>query len=216
MSQDPRFHSLTFPSTTGGIENFEAVSADKDKEALMLEYWNSLTIHNLPSQFEFAQRAAVALLVGSHEKSKKYDFFLVHVLTSSHALRIVLPKIDKKWHVSLIRQWFLFVVQTYIAQGLPAIDPAKIHTVDLKGRDWDWVEQQAVSGKWRLDAHFVKAVRAMKVAKETWKDDYLYFIKAAVGFAESFSGWGGFGSEQEETEANHGVRKGKGFVSDSE
>jgi len=215
MSQDPRFSSLTFPSTVGGCENFDTMTSDKEKESLMLEYWNSLTVHNLPSQFEAAQRAAVALVIGSHNKGEKYDFFLVHVLTSSHALRIVIPKIDKRWHIPLIRQWWLFVVQTYIAQGLPTIDPGKIHMVDLKDRDWQWVERQAVNGKWNMDAHFVKAIRALKVAKETWGDDYLFFIKAAVHFAETFNGWGGFGSE-EEAEEVHNTAKKNGFVSDSE
>ena len=201
MSQDQRFQSLDYPSSVGGSDNIESVVSDMEKEALLLEYWNSLTVHNLPSQFEFAQRAAVALLIGAHEQGRKYDFFFVHILTSSHALRIVLPLIDKKWHIPLIRQWWLLVVQVYMAQGVPTIDPGKIHVVDPKGRDWSWIEAEALEGKYKNDAHFVKALRAMKVGAETWGDDYLYFIKAAVHFAETFNGWGGFSTHDDESVA---------------
>lgn len=202
MSQDSRFSSLSYPSSNGGEENVDSIPSDKDKEALMLEYWNALTVHNLPSQFEYAQRGAVATLIGSHNPGEKFDFFLVHLLTSSHALRIVLPLLDKKHHIPLIRQWWLLVVQVYMAQGVPKIDPAKVHTVDLKGRSWDWVEKEALEGKWNHDAHFVKALRAMKVAGETWGDEYLFFIKAAVGLADEFSGWGGFSTQEEEAATN--------------
>lgn len=75
-----------------------------------------------------------------------------------------------------------------------------MHEVNLKDRDWDWVIDQAVNGKYRMDAHFVKALRAMKVIKETWGDDYLVTIKAAVHFAETFDGWGGFGAGSEEAD----------------
>lgn len=199
MNQDPRFDALRL--TTPGSESYDAVSANPDSEALLLEYWNSLTVHNLPSQFESAQRTVVAALVGTHEEGQKYDFFLVHLLTSSHAIRIILPMIPKKWHIPLIRQWWLFVVTTYIAQQRPRIEPSRIYGVDLKGRDWEWVEEQALKGKWKLDAHFVKGLRAMKVVKETWGDEYQFTLRAAVHLAESFEGWGGFGSASEnETE----------------
>ncbi len=55
------------------------------------------------------------------------------------------------------------------------------------------MEKQAVEGKWALDAHYVKGLRAMKEAAQTWGDKEEYYIKAAVRFGDEFSGWGGFG-----------------------
>lgn len=187
LRQDKRFDNLTWPSDSN--ENIDSVWADKEKESLMLEYWNSLTLHNLPSQFEAMQRAAIALLVSTHKPGKKFDFFFCHVLTTSHALRIVIPLIPKKWHIPLIRQWWLLVVMVYMAQSRPDIDLAKIHDIDLKGREWNYVEDKAVNGQWKLDSHFVKVSRAMKVVEETWGDAERFCLKAAVHFAENFDGW---------------------------
>ena len=65
----------------------------KDHEAILLEYWNALQISNPTKQFEESQIAATALVVATHDPKgdNRYDFFLVHVLTTSHAMRILLP-----------------------------------------------------------------------------------------------------------------------------
>lgn len=187
LRQDKRFDDLTWPEDSN--ENIDSLSTDKEKESLMLEYWNSLTLHNLPSQFEATQRAAIALLVSTHKPGKKFDFFFCHVLTTSHALRIIIPLIPKKWHIPLIRQWWLLVVMVYMAQSRPEIDLAKIHDVDLKGREWKYVDDKAVNGQWKLDSHYVKASRAFKVVDETWGDAERFCLKAAVHFAQNFDGW---------------------------
>ncbi|KAL1297678.1 hypothetical protein AAFC00_006230 [Neodothiora populina] len=192
MRQDSRFESIGLDSP--GSETLEAVTKNPDSEALLLEFWNALTVHGHPSQFEQVQKAAIALLVSPHEHGQKYDFFLVHVLTSTHALRVVIPMIPKQYHIALVRQWWLFAVSTYIAQQRPKIDVAKIHAFDLKGKTWKHIDDDAVNGEYKLDAHFVKALRAMKVAKETWGDPDEYFLKAAVHLNETFDGWGGFGN----------------------
>jgi hypothetical protein len=110
------------------------------------------------AEFEAAQRAAAALLVGTHGQNQKFDFFLVHVLTSSHAVRVVAPLIRATYHMSLLRQWWLFLLTAYIGQLRPTVDKSKISNFDLAGRDWKWVADRAVSGKWAQDAHFVKGI----------------------------------------------------------
>jgi hypothetical protein len=52
------------------------------------------------------------------------------------------------------------------------------------------------TGKHKLDAHFVKAVRAMKAAATVWGDEDQFYEKAAVKFVREFEGWGGFSSEE--------------------
>jgi hypothetical protein len=141
-----------------GEDNYAPLTEDKEKEAILLEYWNSWTITDPKAQFEAAQRAAVALLVGTHEQNQKFDFFLVHILTSSHAVRVVAPKIRATYHLSLLRQWWLFLLTAYIGQLRPAVDKSKISSFDLAGRDWKWVADRAVNGKWAQDAHFVKGI----------------------------------------------------------
>ncbi|KAI5196483.1 hypothetical protein E4T39_07769 [Aureobasidium subglaciale] len=205
-----------------GEDNYSALTEDKEKEAVLLEYWNSWTITDPKSQFEAAQRAAVALLVGTHEQGQKFDFFLVHILTSSHAVRVIAPLIRPTYHVPLLRQWWLFLLTAYIGQLRPAVSRSKISDVDLAGRDWKWVADRAVNGEWAQDAHFVKgkplqinqsyvcsanhgltlACRSIQEAAKTWGDEDQYFLKAAVKLSDEFNGWGGFSaSSEDEAEA---------------
>lgn len=153
MATDSRFDGMF---TIQGEENIDALLDDTEKEALMLEYWNSWTIEDPDTQFAQSQTAAAALLVGSHGKGEQYDFFLCHLLTSSHAIRILLPLVPAKWHLSLVRQWWLFVVSAYISQLRPKIETSRIEEVELRGRGWKFVDDRAVNGKWSLDEHFVK------------------------------------------------------------
>lgn len=167
----------------------------KDHEAILLEYWNALQISNPTKQFEDTQLAATALLVATHDKGgPQYDFFLLHILTTSHAARILLPLIPSQYHIALVRQWWLLTVLVYMSQARPQINLDSVLNVDLQGKDWGWVEKQAVEGKHATDEHFVKGLRAMKEAARTWGDKDLFQLKAAVRLVLEFDGWGGFGS----------------------
>ncbi len=209
---DPSYSKLSTYSNSSPFEILQCVAGDKrfdklfdhrgssnleplfkDHEALVLEYWNSWRLPNPKKQFEDSQHAAAALLVATHEPGSKYDFFQVHLLTTSHAVRILLPLIPAKFHVALVRQWWLLTLAVYIVQFRPEIKLNIITGYDPKGRGWEWVDKQAVEGKWALDAHYVKGLRAMKEAAQTWGDEERYFVKAAVRFGEEFDGWGGFG-----------------------
>lgn len=175
---------------------------EKHEDAL-LEHWNAWRLSEPRKQFEDSQQAAVALLVATHEPGHQYDFFLVHLLTTTHAVRIVLPFIPTKFHVPLLRQWWLLTLAVYVGQLRPAIDFDNIRKYDLGGKDWDWNLKQAVEGKHSKDPHYVKAIRAMKEAAKTWGDDDQFYVKAAAKFATEFDGWGGFATSDidEETKA---------------
>ena len=161
-------------------------------EDAVLEHWNAWHIADPRKQFEESQHAAAALLVATHKPGIRYDFFLVHLLTSSHAVRIVLPLIPAKFHVALVRQWWLLTLAYYIAQLRPNVDLDMIEKYDLEGRDWAWVEKLAIGSRYSQDAHYVKALRALKEAARTWGDVNEFYLKAAVQFGENFDGWGGF------------------------
>ena len=190
VAEDKRFDNLFDHQ---GADNIETLF--QDHETAVLEHWNAWQLPNPKKQFEDSQYAAVALLVSTHESgtSRAYDFFLVHLLTASHAVRILLPLIPAKFHVALVRQWWLLTLAVYIAQVRPIIDLKSIVDYDTEGKDWAWVDKEAVEGKWSLDAHFVKGLRAMKEAAQTWGDSEQYFLKAACRLGGEFDGWGGFG-----------------------
>lgn len=156
-------------------------------------YWNAWDLTNLLEAFKDSQKASCRILVETHVKGLKHDFFLAHVLTVSHAVRVVLPMVPSEHQINLLRQWSMFTLLVYIAQLRRPIQEGFVDTVELNGRDWKWVNEQAIRGKWSLDSHYVKVIRAIRNISETWGDDDSWCLKAAVKFADSFGGWGGFG-----------------------
>lgn len=186
----------------------------------MLEYWNAWTITEPKKQFEDSQEAAMALLVRTVEEgTHAYDFFMVHLLTTSHAVRVLLPLIPGKFHVGLVRQWWLLTIAVYIAQLRPRISE-ELEGKPKPSKGWGYVDEMAVKGPWCTDAHYVKgkicsspgiyvifidmtiALRAMKAAAFTWGDVHERYLAAAVNFADDFKGWTGFGGSANEREVN--------------
>lgn len=164
MARDKRLKGLF--KEPGGIDNLEALFAQH--EDLVLEYWNAWSPErggedanananaDMAAQFRASQEAATALLVatvapGAHA----YDFFLVHILTTSHAVRILLPVVPARHHLALLRQWWLLAVAVYIVRGCPAVDPDYV-APDAGGKFWDHVEERARNGPYATDAHFLK------------------------------------------------------------
>lgn len=163
-----------------------------EHEDLVLEYWNAWNVGDDPvKRFEESQEAATALLVatvppGTHS----YNFLIVHLLTTSHAVRILLPFIPAKFHIALVRQWWLFTLSVYIAELRPKIDPDYVTWPEgAGGKTWAYVEDKALNSQWATDAHFVKAVRAMKEAARTWGDVHERYLASAVRLVDDFAGW---------------------------
>jgi Questin oxidase-like len=168
--------------------------------AILLEHFNAWKITNPKEQFEQSQQLATALLISTAPSvgGHGYDFFFIHLLTSSHAVRVIIPFLDARHHLPLVREWWLITVAIYIAQLRPVVKLDYIREVNLDGRHWAWAEKQAIEGKHSLNTHFVKAVRAMKEAGKVWGDEEDFYLKAAVKFVSEFESWGGFEPEDEE------------------
>ncbi|EOA86437.1 uncharacterized protein SETTUDRAFT_169199 [Exserohilum turcica Et28A] len=196
VRQDARFDGL-YDHRSGDISKVL-----EEQEEAFLEYWNAWEITNPNEQFRAAQELGAGLLVGTPAPAPgQYDFFIVHVLTSSHAIRILLPLIPAKFHVSLLRQWWLFALAVFIAQTRPEIDMDKLMLMEDSKKSWKHVVDRALNGPHAIDAPYVKALRAMKVAEETWgasENESSHWLKAAVKFADEFEGWGGFGMAEDE------------------
>jgi len=157
VREDKRFDGL-YDHRSGDISKVLA-----EREEALLEYWNAWELPHPREQFEESQKTAVAILMGTEAPAKsKFDFFFVHLLTSSHAVRILLPLIPTKFHISLVRQWWFFTLAVYIAQVRPKVDLDGTENYDLKGRDWNFVVNKALKSEHSLDAHFVKGEYSMK------------------------------------------------------
>jgi hypothetical protein len=155
------FHKIANDSRLDGIFK-EPTSGNLDllfekHEDLVLEYWNAWSLENPTKQFQDSQEAAVAFLVASVAPgTHSYNFFICHVLTTSHAVRILLPIIPKKYHINLVREWWLLAIAVYISELRPKIDPGYIQPGDVAGKRWNYVEDRALNGPHSTDAHFVK------------------------------------------------------------
>lgn len=141
---------------TPGLDNFDALF--EKYEDIFLEYWNAWTFEDPVKQFQDSQEAAVAFLVGSvPPEAHSYNFFICHILTTSHAVRILLPVIPKKYHISVVRQWWLLTVALYMILDRPKIDfDEYVRPGDLKGKKWNYAVDKALNGPYSTDAHVVK------------------------------------------------------------
>lgn len=171
----PSYTKSSTYATTSPLEVLDKIASDtrfdglfKDKgpenisillekhEDLVLEHWNAWSIEDPVKQFRDSQEAAVALLVRTVKSgTHSYDFFIVHILTTSHAVRILLPLLPKKLHIGLVREWWLLTIAVYIAQGRPKIDH---DLVEKPTKGWSYVEDKALNGQWATDAHYVKGM----------------------------------------------------------
>lgn len=148
---DKRFDGL-YPHRSGDIHKV----LDEQEEAF-LEYWNAWELSDAQTAFQQSQELAVTILMGTEApENTKYDFFFVHILTSSHAVRVLLPLIPAKFHINLVRQWWLFTLAVYIAQTRPQISPTIIEEYQLNGRGWKFVVHKALDSAESTDAHYVK------------------------------------------------------------
>ncbi|KAJ4372335.1 hypothetical protein N0V83_004109 [Neocucurbitaria cava] len=156
VREDKRFDGL-YDHRSGDISKVL-----EEREEAFLEYWNAWEIVKPNDQFHAAQRTGLEILLGTPPPGNgpKFDFFFVHVLTSSHAIRILLPLVPAKFHVNLLRQWWFFALAVYIAQTRPHIDSSRpSHGYDCKGRDWKYVVHKALDGPYANDAHYVKGMK---------------------------------------------------------
>ncbi|CAD6505676.1 BgTH12-01166 [Blumeria graminis f. sp. triticale] len=190
IRQDNRLDDLI---NTSGFSNFDILFTKC--EDIILEHWNSWSIENVVEQLQSSQDIAIALLMQTlHPGVHTYDFYIAHVLTTTHAIRVLLPLIPESFHVNLLRQWWLMTISVYIMQLRREINAStEIPTIE---KSWSHVEQKALTGVWSTDAHYVKTIRAIKEAATTWGDPNQNYLAAAIKFADDFEGWR-FGGEGE-------------------
>ncbi|KAI9719185.1 MAG: hypothetical protein M1828_006278 [Chrysothrix sp. TS-e1954] len=154
LSKDNRLDSLFSHKAAGDTELIANV-----REDALMDHWNAWDVSESPTKkFEKAQETAVALLVAT-SASSRFDFFLLHLLTTSHAVRILLPLMPADFQIPLVRQWWLFTLITYIGQLRPNIDPEAIKNFPLDERTWKHVDQSALVSRHAQDAHYVKGMQ---------------------------------------------------------
>jgi Questin oxidase-like len=188
VRQDDRFDG--YFEEPGFLNIFTVLGTREDA---LLEHWNAWNLDDFAKRFEDAYNDAVLLAIGTASVSAGYDFFLAHVLTVAHALRVLWDFLPKERQEVVFKQYWLWTLLIYIAQLRRPVDEAQIESIDLKGKSWEWVQEMGITGERSLDSHYVKVIRALKVAAETWPHNNKFYLKAAVKYISEFEEWTGFG-----------------------
>ncbi|KJR81700.1 uncharacterized protein SPSK_00785 [Sporothrix schenckii 1099-18] len=189
IAKDARFDAVALGSR---IESLILAPPSPEVATALLEYWhawdltgrdepvqNDLTLRVREAQDVSADMLVASVVPGTHS----YNFFVCHALTTSHAVRVLLPEIPPALHVGVLQQWWLLALATYVAVGRPPVDPDNVPKDHRKTKGWTYVEQQAVSSRWSTDEHYIKN------AARTWGDIQDRYLNAAVWFADDFEGW---------------------------
>ena len=102
VGHDTKFDNL---GDHQGTDNIDKLLGDEEMAGVALEYWTSWQLKSPKDQFAESQKLAVALLVAAQtpKDDKGYDFFAVHLLTTSHAVRVLLPLLPSRFHIPLVR-----------------------------------------------------------------------------------------------------------------
>jgi hypothetical protein len=188
---DKRFDGI---DVQPGFMNTFSIHATR--EEAFLEHWNALDLSQggLEDRFEELFDISVRLAIETGNENVGFDFFLIHILTVAHSIRVLLPTCfpKERWD-DLFRQFWLWALLMYIAQLRRTLLDGSIKSTKLDGRDWKWVEKRALTGEWSKDSHYVKVIRALKVGSELFGERNGWYLRASVKFIEEFKGWVGFG-----------------------
>lgn len=188
MRADKRFDGLL---TDPGIMNLGTLF--EKRFPVVTEHWHAWKVEGPIQQLEHVCDVSVIVAISTGDADLSFDFFLAHVMTVAHALRVLWHYFPADRRASILRQYAIFTISLYITQFRLAFGVEKIESVELKGRDWDWVTETSLRHKWALDSHFFKVVRALKAFRETYGDKGGFYLKAAVKYITEFRGWEGFG-----------------------
>ncbi|QMW44041.1 hypothetical protein G4B11_007411 [Aspergillus flavus] len=178
--------------TEPGFANLEVLQKPRHL-AVVLEHWNAWEVIDPLRCFEECCDLSVLVALSNGNPHDSFDFYDAHIMTLAHALRVLWHYLPPQHRVSILRQYVLFGIMTYICQQRPIFGLKPIEAVKLSGRDWEWVLDTALPHKWALDVHFFKAIRAPKVFEETFGRKDNFYLKAAVKFVTEFRGWEGYG-----------------------
>lgn len=158
-----------------------------------LEHWNAWKVGSPAKALEHICDMAVLVAISTGDREKKYDFFYAHVMTVSHALRILFHHLPEDRRECILRQYAMYAIFIYILQFRLPFDKSAVDSIPTEGRDWTWVMEKTLKHKWALDDHFFKVVRALKAFAETYGEKDGYYLKAAIKYITEFDGWEGFG-----------------------
>jgi len=175
---------------TPGPNNLGQIMEDKTTMRTLMEIyaqWHAK--HKSPSDIlKELFETTTLVFAGSHKKDDpQYDFFLLHLVTSTSAIQTLHNVFDKDdLKTTFHCQLFMFSLLIYLAQLRPVIDKSLIASYRGKGdHSWNYVVDRAVNSPLAEDTHFVKVARALKDAAHHFGDDQQIFLNSALKLVDT-------------------------------
>jgi hypothetical protein len=166
---------------------------DADIETMIKDYGDGILSHynqwkmnkeNVEKTIEELFDLTVYIYGSTHKSNDiEFDFFLLHLLTSMHAIRMIYPHINNpQIFEHILLQFFYFAIVIYISQLRPEINGDLIYDykIDEKKNNWDYVIDRALNTKLIDDAHAVKVIRALRDAEKAFGNKNHFYLKTAV------------------------------------
>ncbi|KAK6064048.1 MGS207 protein [Seiridium cupressi] len=153
-----------------GLPGFNNIATFlSNRESAVLRHWNGWTLQGEPiQQLEECMYAATMALIESANSAGGCDFFIAHILTVGHALRVLFPLMPAEHQNTVMREYGLYSILVYIAQLRPKGDQTQLDAEISEECSWGFVCKQTLDIDFSYDVHFAKVVRALKAADETW------------------------------------------------
>ena len=167
-----------------GVGNLEpSVNKSIDLVLSHFDQWQ-INSNNLGKTIEDLFDFSVYLYGATHKPDHiDFDFFLLHVLTSMHAIRMIYPHLnDPRLTEHILCQFFYIASMLYISQLRPEINKKLIHAypIDDAKKNWNYVIEQSVNTKLAEDSHLVKVVRALRDAEAAYGAKDGIYLKTAI------------------------------------
>ncbi|KAK9494984.1 hypothetical protein V1508DRAFT_411567 [Lipomyces doorenjongii] len=171
--------------------DFPEVLAEFKEEILAHVF--QLDVTDLEKALQRLFHTASLLLTATHQAGNyQFDFIILHTLTASHAVQVLFSRFTQKRRVSLIASLWFFIVLAYISTQRPKVDEEKVLRYDgvlEENRNWDYVVELALASKMKDDAHYVKAIRALKTLAGLYPASSDLYLREAVLFATEAKGY---------------------------
>lgn len=167
-----------------GVDNLEpSVKNSFETIITYFDHWH-IDVNNLEKTIEDLFDFSVYIYGATHKPDQiDFDFFLLHLLTSMHAIRMIYPHIsDRELMQHILWQFFYIASMLYVCQCRPKIDKELIHNykIDESVKNWNYVIEQSVNTKLAEDSHLVKAIRALRDAEIAYGSKDGLYLKTAV------------------------------------
>ncbi|CAF1905663.1 unnamed protein product [Rotaria magnacalcarata] len=176
---------------TATIYNLESVI--KNCTDLILFYYNQWNMNreNIEKTMEELFDLAVYIYGATHKPNEiGFDFFLAHLLTAMHAVRMIRLHVDNQQVFEhIILQYFYFAIVLYVCQVRPEINEYFIddYKVENEKKNWDYVLDRLLNSTLMNDAHVVKVIRSLRELEKVYGSKSEFYLKTAVKTVDNFN-----------------------------